>query len=133
MNSLEILKSYHLKRTACREGILSLIIESSEALSEEEIKQRLNGNFDRTTFYRSFKTLEDSGIIHKIIVDDQHVKYGFSDSRNVQMPHIHFYCKQCGKVFCMEQDFTLPKLPVGFSTEDAEVIIKGNCKTCQQA
>ncbi|NLF42620.1 MAG: hypothetical protein GX587_07990 [Bacteroidales bacterium] len=57
MKALEILNNHNLKRTSCREGIIEVVMEAKQALSENEIRERLIGNYDRTTFYRSFKTL----------------------------------------------------------------------------
>ena len=75
MSPIDILNRHNLKRTSCREGIIEVIMTANEALSENEIRERLSGNYDRTTFYRSFKTLEEYKIIHKIVVDNQLVKY----------------------------------------------------------
>jgi Fur family transcriptional regulator, ferric uptake regulator len=70
----------NLKRTSCREGIISVIMDADQPLSENQIRERLTGTFDRTTFYRSFKTLQESEIIHKIVVDNQLVKYALDKS-----------------------------------------------------
>ena len=77
MKANEVLNYHHLKRTSCREGIIDVVMSSDEALSEAEIRERLQGCYDRTTFYRSFKTLEENKIIHKIIVDNNLVKYAY--------------------------------------------------------
>ena len=62
MKPIEILNKHNLKRTSCREGIIQVIINANSALSENEIRERLEGTYDRTTFYRSFKTLEEYNI-----------------------------------------------------------------------
>ena len=67
MEPIDILNNHNLKRTSCREGILEVVMAANQALSENEIKEQLAGNYDRTTFYRSFKTLEEHRIIHKIV------------------------------------------------------------------
>jgi Fur family transcriptional regulator, ferric uptake regulator len=50
MEPQRVLHAHNLKRTGCREGIILLIMEAGESLSENEIRDRLAGNFDRTTF-----------------------------------------------------------------------------------
>jgi Fur family transcriptional regulator, ferric uptake regulator len=50
MEPQKVLHAHNLKRTGCREGIILLIMEAGEPLSENEIRDRLAGNFDRTTF-----------------------------------------------------------------------------------
>jgi Fur family ferric uptake transcriptional regulator len=76
----EILNNHNLKRTSCREGIIEVIMTAKQALSENEIRERLVGIYDRTTFYRSFKTLEEHNIIHKIVLDNQLVKYALDNT-----------------------------------------------------
>ncbi len=70
MKALDVLYSHNLKRTSCREGIIEVLMAANEALSEIEIREQLAGNYDRTTFYRSFKTLEENKILHRIVVDN---------------------------------------------------------------
>src|SRR5690554_7431982 len=89
MNAENILHRHNLKRTGCREGILDIIIKASNPLSENEIRERLPITFDRTTFYRSFKTLLEHNILHKIVVDNQLVKFGIGYSGNRDNNHAH--------------------------------------------
>ena len=101
------------------------------AVSEEEIKQKVEGNYDRTTFYRSFKTLIEKNIIHKIVVDNQLVKYAITESSRVSQNHVHFYCNQCGMVECMpDAEINFPPLPAGYRQVETELIIKGYCNNC---
>lgn len=131
MKAVEILKNYNLKRTSCREGIIDVVMNAGQALSENEIRERLSGNYDRTTFYRSFKTLEDHKIIHKIVVDHLLVKYAMDVAVTHKEYHAHFFCNTCNTVKCLEnipvQTFELPK---AYTTLETEVIIKGICAHC---
>ena len=132
MKAVEILKSRNLKRTSCREGIIDVVMNADQALSIEEIRERLSGNYDRTTFYRSFKTLEEYHIVHKIVVDSQLVKYAIDNTITHKIRHAHFYCCECHTVKCMD---TVPvkqyQLPYGYMGEETEVIIKGKCQRCK--
>ncbi|RIH65235.1 transcriptional repressor [Mariniphaga sediminis] len=133
MNPNEVLHEHNLKRTGCREGIISVIMESGNPLSENEIRDRLSGTFDRTTFYRSFKTLQESKIIHKIVVDNQLVKYALDNTITQKQEHAHFYCEECQSVRCLESiPVKTPPLPDGFKATETEVIIKGLCDKCQK-
>lgn len=132
MESHKILHDHNLKRTSCREGILEVIIEARKALSENEIRTRLKVHYDRTTFYRSFKTLQECNIIHKIVVDNQLVKYALDNSITTRKHHAHFYCEKCDSVICMDSvPVDIPKLPEGFTVNDTEMIIKGLCNECR--
>jgi Fur family ferric uptake transcriptional regulator len=132
MKATEVLYTRQLKRTSCREGIIEVIMAADRALSENEIRERLAGNYDRTTFYRSFKTLEEHKIIHKIVVDNQIVKYALDNSITHKHEHAHFYCNSCHTVQCLDN---LPvqevQLPVGFTMTEKEILIKGICAYCK--
>ncbi|MFW5851949.1 MAG: Fur family transcriptional regulator [Bacteroidota bacterium] len=132
MKIFDILNSHNLKRTSCREGIIEVIMNANQALSENEIRERLAGNYDRTTFYRSFKTLNEHKIIHKIVVDNQLVKYALDNTITQKNEHAHFFCKNCHSVKCMD-NVPIPKyqLPDGYSNIKTEVLIKGTCANCK--
>ena len=131
MKTAAILKSHNLKRTSCREGIIEVVRNANQALSENEIRERLAGNYDRTTFYRSFKTLEKHKILHKIVVDTHVAKYALDPSISLQNEHVHFYCRTCNTVKCLDnisvQKYLLPK---NYTGDEIEVIIKGICANC---
>ncbi len=130
----DILANHNLKRTSCREGIIKVVMDSSEALSENEIRDKLAGNYDRTTFYRSFKTLVEKEIIHKIVIENQLVKYALSTKITKKEDHVHFYCNECHRVKCMETvPVALYVLPEGYTSEDTEVLIKGVCDKCKKS
>jgi Fur family transcriptional regulator, ferric uptake regulator len=127
----ELLHSHNLRTTSCRQGILDILNQASEALTENEIKVMLENRYDRTTIYRSFKTLIESGLIHKIVVDNLLVKYALNHRSETSYEHAHFYCKQCEKLVCMEAaQFAGISLPAGFEAAETEVIVKGTCKSC---
>jgi Fur family ferric uptake transcriptional regulator len=131
MDPLDVLVKHNLKRTSCREGILELMLSSDQALSENEIKQGLSGNYDRTTFYRSFKTLEEKRIIHKIVVDNNLVKYALDNSVTFKHAHAHFFCRTCEMVRCLDSvPVKMPVLPNGYSCDESEFILKGTCNLC---
>jgi len=133
MNPKDILISHNLKRTNCREGIIEVIMLSDKALSDSEIRDRLVGNYDRTTFYRSFKTLVESSIVHKIVVDNNIVKYALDNEVTQKDEHAHFYCNECNSVVCLDSvPVEKPKLPAGFSSSEVEFVIKGTCNLCKE-
>jgi len=134
MKAVDILNNHNLKRTSCREGIIDVVLSANQALSEYEIRKRLAGNYDRTTFYRSFKTLEEHKIIHKIIVDNQLVKYALDNTVTYKDEHAHFYCNECHTVKCMENvHIQKYQLPEGYSDIETEVLIKGICANCENS
>lgn len=133
MKAVNILNNHNLKRTSCREGIIEVVMTTQYALSENEIRERLAGNYDRTTFYRSFKTLEKHNILHKIIVDNQLVKYALNNTTTHKAEHVHFYCNKCHTVKCMDNILVQKyQLSDGYSDVKTETLIKGTCPLCQK-
>ena len=132
MKPTDILHIHNLKRTSCREGIIEALISAGQALSENEIRQHLDGKYDRVTLYRSFQTLEDHKILHKIIIDNQIVKYALAYPD--KEAHAHFFCMECHVVRCLES-VPVPKtdLPEGYSETETEVLIKGKCSSCNDS
>lgn len=133
MDPVSILHQHGLLRTSCREGIIDVMEAAGMPLTEQEIKNRLKGNYDRSTFYRSFKILEDKGIIHKIVVNLQLVSYALNPALSDSKNHAHFYCERCNSVRCLkEQIVTNPLLPKGYKAVNTEMIIRGLCAECRE-
>ncbi len=132
MNPVDILIQHNLKRTSCREGIIEVIMSTNKALSENEIRERLEGEYDRTTFYRSFKTLEEHKIIHKIVVGNQTIKYALDNPVIPKNEHAHFYCNDCHTVRCLESTTAQQiELPEGYTENETEILVKGTCPICK--
>jgi Fur family ferric uptake transcriptional regulator len=131
MKAVDILHKHNLVRTSCRQSIIDVIANSGHAISEEEIKKQVEATYDRTTFYRTFKTLITNSIIHKIVVDNQLVKYALSESKQISNKHVHFYCNECGTVECLPNaEVNVPNLPEGYKQVQIELIVKGYCRKC---
>lgn len=129
MNSDDILKIHNLKNTGCRKHIINELLDAKTALSENEIKAALPDLFDRVTFYRSLKTLEEKEIIHRIVLHDTTIKYAL----NKQMTdnHVHYHCTNCNDVTCGTISITDKLLPTnGFSIQTADVVLEGICENC---
>lgn len=133
MKAGEILKKNGLSKTGCRENIIELLFSSDSPLSEKEIKANLLTSYDRTTFYRSFKTLVDKRILKRIIVDAHDVRYTIGNSITGEIEHIYFYCVNCKKVVCL-QDQPVPevKLPQGFVELERKFTVRGTCSDCNK-
>ncbi|MDD4771454.1 MAG: transcriptional repressor [Bacteroidales bacterium] len=133
MTAKQLLQQHKLKRTSCREGMLELFLASKEALSENELREQLSGSYDRTTFYRSFITLLDAGIIHKIVVDNILTKYALTTPMTREHQHVHFFCTHCETTKCIQTDVEITiQLPEGFHQDSMDILIKGSCNHCKQ-
>lgn len=127
-----ILRDYHLKSTTCRKFILNELLRSQTALTEHEIKTSFPDLFDRVTFYRTLKTLEDAGVIHKIVLQDNTTRYAVSrKSFHEEDIHFHFHCCVCNEVFCIQSKSRINmELPQGFVQHRVSMIVEGVCAAC---
>ena len=133
MDTGQILKLHNLKNTGCRKFIISELLNNDSALSENEIKKALPDLFDRVTFYRSLKTLEEKNIIHRIVLHDSTVKYALNNEALPKGEHAHFHCIKCDTVTCLETEIHAPvAMPKGFSVDSVDVLLEGTCPDCKK-
>jgi len=137
METQEILSNHDLRSTSVRKEVLDLFLDREHALSEKDLEHELSGNCNRVTIYRTLKTFLDKGIVHKVLDDNNIVKYALcSHSCTAHMhqhEHVHFKCEDCGNTICLDH---LPlqeiKLPNGFSKKESNMLIIGLCDRCNQ-
>lgn len=133
MNATEILTQHNIKKTTPRIAIVQALLKSERPLSEAEIKSILGELYDRITFYRNVQTMVEAGIMHRIVVDNIHTKYALnrcSEEDCHHTSHIHFYCKKCSEVTCLDEVAIETKIPDGYAPEEQEIIIHGICRSC---
>jgi Fur family ferric uptake transcriptional regulator len=135
MTAEQILKKYGIKKTVCRKCILDKLIESENtALTETEITDAFANLFDRVTFYRSLKTLEENKVIHRIVLNNTTVKYALSEHLVLTKIHPHFHCTRCNKVICLDSSLLDKELalPAGYKIESVQILLEGICSNCQK-
>ena len=131
----ELLRAKKLKITPVRQDVLEALLWSKNALSQSDIEAKFFKSFDRITLYRTLKSFEEKGIVHRIYNSFGEAKYAIcSDSCQEHAHsdhHLHFNCLRCKATFCISNahvpNFELPKelvvLHYNFSVE-------GFCKEC---
>jgi Fur family ferric uptake transcriptional regulator len=130
MEATRILSDRKLSITAGRMRILSVLLESSVALSEKEIRSRLQGDCDRATVYRTLKTFTEKDIVHPVITENLTTKYVI---KKAPENHLHFKCTACDKVYCMTTvKLSSYSLPEGFVQTDTNFLVTGICKACNR-
>ena len=128
MQETQILSDKKLSITASRTRILRVLLESKVALSEKEIRGRLDRHSDRATVYRTLKTFAGKGIVHPVITENLTTKYVI---KKAPENHLHFKCTECDKVFCMTGvSLSRYTLPEGFIQYDTNFLVTGICRSC---
>lgn len=137
MNSApDILRTYKLKSTSIREEVLSLLLENDHALSHADLEREMTTDCDRVTLYRTLKTFQEKGLIHKVLDDNGLTKYApctACTKENHKHEHVHFKCEICGNTVCLENvQIPVMKLPNGFVAEEKNILITGICNICNK-
>jgi len=132
----QILRKHGLRITQFRMDTVYLFIQAGKALSSTDIETALQDS-DRITLYRTLKTLEDKGIIHKAIDGTQVMKYALCeascDEHHHHDEHIHFHCIRCENTICLDHVFVPDvTLPAGFVANESHMIVNGVCLECNR-
>src|ERR687889_519811 len=120
----DILRRKHLSVTDSRKKILSLFLNSQDALTHGDIESKAGEKFDRVTVYRTLQTFVEKGIIHSIPTADNSILYALCKDcteGHHHDDHVHFVCTNCEKTFCLD-DIVSPKinLPAGYMAQNVQ-------------
>ncbi len=130
-----LLRDHGLRVTEVRKEVLEIFIDHDAALSHQDIENKMD-EVDRITLYRTLRSFEEKGVIHKAIDGTNVAKYALCENNCTEHHHddhhVHFHCEKCGNTFCMEK-ITIPHIPTpsGFKVKDTNVILQGLCEKCQ--
>ena len=131
----DILRRRHLSVTDSRRKILSLFLNSHDALTHGDIESKAGEKFDRVTVYRTLQTFVEKGIIHTIPTSDNSIRYALCkdcEEGHHHDDHVHFVCSNCERTICLD-DVVSPQinLPQGYHAQNIQVLIYGVCRDCQ--
>jgi Fur family ferric uptake transcriptional regulator len=129
------LQAKNIKPTAMRELVLKVLTEEKTAISLPELESKFE-KAEKTTLYRTLKTFEKHKLIHSIDDGSGTVRYALCSDSCVCDPedlHVHFFCTKCKKTNCLN-DIPVPtiNLPVGFTLENVNMVVKGICSNCSK-
>lgn len=132
-----LLTKYKLRKTAIRKEVLSIFSDNSHALTHGFIEKNIREDVDRVTLYRTLKTFEEKGVIHRIADESDTIRYALckDDCQEHQHKHsdnhIHFQCETCKKTVCLEQvEIPNVQLPTNFKAHKQQFLVIGTCNNC---
>lgn len=132
----QTLTHHKLRHTPVRRAVLQALLASPFALSGHEVEQQIGGETDRITLYRTLKTFEESGLIHRVIDTSDTVRYAACSvecSAHAHFDdHVHFKCTNCQHIYCLNQ-VAIPAvaLPTGFAADSRDYLLAGVCRECR--
>lgn len=94
-------------------------LEQNHLVSLAELSSAVGADF--STLYRNMQSLEDEGIVRRVVIDSKRTLYELATHQ-----HDHFVCNSCDTVKAIEQ--TKVAVP---GHEVADVVVRGRCGECQ--
>lgn len=132
--NIEQLKDHNIRATPLRLSVLEVFLKENNAISKQEIEDRLT-TIDRISLYRTLKTFEEKGLIHKVLNTSNIQKYAIcqddcSDDAH-EDKHVHFECTNCNKTTCLDHvPIPVVALPENYKTQSIALTITGICENC---
>ena len=127
-----------MRLTPVRRAVLSILGKSPFALSGAEIEVQLPVPSDRITLYRTLRTFEEKGLVHRVVDHSDTVRYAASGgvaaglSSAASAPHVHFKCMACLRIYCLPQvPVPVLHLPGYHHAERGDYLVSGVCERCR--
>jgi len=132
------LTRHALRQTPMRRAVLKAMAESPFALSGHEIEEQIGADVDRITLYRTLRTFEEKGLIHRVIDKSDIVRYAACSIECSEHEHfdnhVHFKCTSCQHIYCLNQvAIPVVTLPAHFQAISRDYLLAGVCRECQPA
>lgn len=130
---IELLQNHGIKPTANRIVIAKALAHAVRPMSLSELEYNIM-TIDKSNIFRALNVFKANHLVHAIEDGSDSVRYELcmsSDEHDDDDIHVHFYCENCHKTFCME-DTPVPavELSEGYEMVTANYIIKGLCPKC---
>ena len=123
-----------IRPTANRISIALALARAGRPMSMGELETELD-TIDKSGISRALGLFRSNHLVHVLEDGSDSVRYELCLSHGHQDSdlHVHFYCEQCGKTYCLNQipipDVTLPPYWEPHSTN---YMIKGICPDCRK-
>jgi len=121
-----------LRKTKSVSTLMAQFDSQTKAISAISLVDQLGSTMNKTTVYRTLDRLEDEGLIHSFLDKDGikcYAKCQDCEKDDHQHAHPHFQCVSCGKIDCLEEEISLPKIP-NRQIIHSQILIQGNCEDC---
>ena len=137
---ISVALSHHgLRQTPVRRAVLRALQTAPYALSSHDLEQQLGPDTDRITLYRTLRTFEQKGVIHRVVGTTDIIHYAAcapaacTEHAHTD-DHVHFKCTACQQTYCLDQ-VPVPDvaLPGGFRATTRDYLLSGVCQRCQPA
>jgi Fur family ferric uptake transcriptional regulator len=131
------LRRVHQRLTPNREAIVEVLVATSRPLTIPEVLDARAG-LAQSSVYRSFVVLEQAGVVHRIVTNDEFARFELAE--DLVGHHHHLICSSCGAVEDVPPNARLEQSlrhavdqvaqSTGFRTQAHRVDLVGLCKRC---
>jgi Fur family ferric uptake transcriptional regulator len=127
------LKHKKLRVTDFRLAVLGIFEQFDNAITLTQIEENL-AQFDRITLYRTIKVFKEKGLVHDIVLPGDVKKMALCeddcDADHHEHQHIHFLCRICQEVYCVDL-VEFPSIGLdGFRVDSIDIQASGTCAKC---
>ena len=133
------LQTINQRYTKMRKSLMSILYETHKPLTIPEILE-INPTFAQSSVYRNLSTLEEAGLVIRIVTHDDRARYELAE--HILEHHHHIICTPCGEVldFHLSQrieeklEESLQKIAdeFGFSVDRHQLDLIGKCGKCSE-
>lgn len=133
MDTADFLSDRGVRPTANRILVVRELFNAPRPLSLSDLEISL-APMDKGSIFRVLELLTRNHIVHVIEDGSRSIKYEICKSRDHHTDndqHVHFYCENCKKTYCME-GYAIPliEIPEGFKVSSVNYVVKGLCPEC---
>jgi len=122
--------------TANRAALVDVLRDATGPLTIPEILQ-VRGGLAQSSVYRNLVVLEQAGVVHRIVTNDEHARFELAEDLTGNHHH-HLVCSECGAVEDVPAsaglEASLHKAvseidrATGFTTERHRIDLVGRCR-----
>ena len=130
--AIELLREHDVKPSMQRLAVMQYLDLHRTHPTVEDIYISLSPKMptlSRTTIYNVLHLFLDKNLVQMLTIDEKKVCFDGNT-----MPHSHFFCMRCGRVYDIEQKDTLFSqqnfMLEGHEVRETQVYYKGICSKC---
>ena len=132
---IALLTNHGIKPTANRIVIVKALAATEHPLSMKELEYSIL-SIDKSNIFRTLTLFKAHHLVHVIEDGNGGIKYELClshDHEEDEDEHVHFFCEQCRKVFCLHE-IPLPavSLPADYEPHGINFVVKGLCPKCRK-
>ncbi len=127
---IDLLHRSNVRPSLHRLAVLGYVANRRTHPTADEVYSAMVTDFprmSRTTVYNSLHALVEAGVLRELDIESQSTRYDLAQ----QIPHSHFRCTACGKIY----DMNLPEglsgvVDPGFKVSATDLFFTGLCAEC---